>query len=405
MHWSVKSNNKIEDSDPAVDVRTVSVLGATGSIGMNALDIIARSKEKFQIEALTGYKNVAELARLAKAHNAKFAVVGDHTKYEELKSYLAGTSIEVASGKTGLIEAGSRRVDCTIASIVGSAGLRPSFEAVRQGQRVALANKECLVAAGDIFMSEVNKAGTELLPLDSEHAAIHQAIRGEALDKVTQVAITASGGPFRSCTLDKLVTVTPEQALCHPNWSMGAKISIDSATLMNKGLELIEAHHLFSIDPDRLKAIIHPESIIHCLVSFCDGSVIAQLANPDMRTPISYCLAWPERMASPTKPLDLIKMKSLSFEAPDTVRFPALKLAISALVKGGSAPNILNAANEYAVAAFLSRKIAFVDIARIVERCLEKAEQKNLLEPVCTIDEVLELDHEAKQIACDMIHK
>jgi len=382
---------------------TVSVLGATGSIGMNALDLVARHPDRFQIEALTAHTSVAKLADLARQHNAKLAVIADETKYDDLKSYLAGTTVEVAAGETGLIEAGSRPADCTIAAIVGAAGLRPSLEAARQGRRVALANKECLVAAGDIFMSEIDAAGTDLLPLDSEHAAIHQALRGEALKEVQRAVITASGGPFRSWSEEQIAKATPEQAVRHPNWSMGAKISIDSATLMNKGLELIEAHYLFSIEQERLGAIVHPQSIIHCLVSFCDGSVIAQLANPDMRTPIAYCLAWPERMAAPTKQLDLVELQSLTFEAPDLERFPALKLAMSALAKGGSAPNILNAANECAVAAFLTRKIGFTDIAQVVEKCLEKAAQRNLLKAARTIDEVFGIDNEARLIVRDLI--
>ncbi|NQX79805.1 MAG: 1-deoxy-D-xylulose-5-phosphate reductoisomerase [Hyphomicrobiaceae bacterium] len=403
MQFSDRLQEKNSHCATVTDIQTVSILGATGSIGTNTLDLIARSADRFQIESLTAYKNVSQLAKLAKVHNAKFAVIGDETKYKELKSYLAGTSIEIGSGETGLIEAGARQADCTIASIIGSAGLRPSIEAVRQGHRVALANKECLVAAGDVFMSEVSLANAELLPLDSEHAAIHQVLCRGMLDEVKQIIITASGGPFRNWTAKQITAATPEQALRHPNWSMGAKISIDSSTLMNKGLELIEAHHLFAIEPERLKVIIHPQSVVHCLISYYDGSVIAQMANPDMRTPIAYCLAWPGRMASPTEPLDLIKLQSLTFEAPDTERFPALDLAISALIKGGSAPNIMNAANECAVAAFLAHEISFTDITRIVEKCLEKADQQNLLQPVGTIDEVLALDHEARQLVGRLI--
>lgn len=387
----------------AAQVRTVSVLGATGSIGMNALDLIARNPESFQVEALTARTSVTKLADLARLHRAKLAVIADETKYAELKSQLAGTSIEIACGETGLLEAGAREADCTIASIVGSAGLRPSLEAARQGRRVALANKECLVAAGDIFMAEINRSGTELLPVDSEHAAIHQALRGENMQAVKQVVITASGGPFRTWAAEQIAGATPEQALRHPNWSMGAKITIDSATLMNKGLELIEAYHLFSIDPQRLGVIVHPQSIVHCLVSFCDGSVIAQMANPDMRTPIAHCLAWPERMTAPTEQLDLVKLQSLTFEAPDFERFPALGLAISALEEGGSAPNILNAANECGVEAFLTRRIRFTQIAEVVEKCLDKAAQRDLFKPVRTIDEVFGIDKEVRQLACSLI--
>ncbi len=389
----------------AADVHTVSILGATGSIGTNALDLIGRSGDRFQVEALTAHANTSQLAQLAKFHNAKLAVIADETKYEDLKSNLAGTLIEVAAGETALLEAGARPADCTIASIVGAAGLRPSLEAAHRGRRVALANKECLVAAGDIFMSAVDASGAELLPVDSEHAAIHQALRGENLNEVEQVIITASGGPFRNWKAEQIAEATPEQAIRHPNWSMGAKISIDSATLMNKGLELIEAHYLFSINQERLGAIIHPQSIVHCLISFCDGSVIAQMANPDMRTPIAYCLAWPERMAAPTKPLDLVELQSLTFEAPDLERFPALKLAMSALAKGGSAPNILNAANECAVAAFLAREIGFPEIPKIVEKCLDMAAQRDLLAPVHSIDDVWGVDNEARLLARDLISK
>lgn len=390
-------------SDVASDVRSLSILGATGSVGQSTLDLIAHSPDAFDVQVLTANTNVDKLAHYARTHRARKAVIGDPDRYGDLKSSLAGTGIEVAAGEQALIDAGAEPADCVVAAIVGAAGLRPSIAAARQGRRVALANKECLVIAGDIYMREITAAGTTLLPVDSEHAAAQQALAGEAKDTIERLVVTASGGPFRTWTKQQIAKATPEQALRHPNWSMGAKITIDSATLMNKGLELIEAYHLFNVTEQQLGVIVHPQSIIHCLVEFCDGSVIAQLANPDMRTPIAISLSWPDRMSAPTERLDLVKLGSLTFEEPDLERFPALRLAQDALATGGAAPNVLNAANECAVSAFLQRQISFPQIAGIVAQCLERADQRGLLRTARNVDDVLDIDRSARQLACELI--
>ncbi|MEM6499972.1 MAG: 1-deoxy-D-xylulose-5-phosphate reductoisomerase, partial [Pseudomonadota bacterium] len=347
--------------------------------------------------------NVTKLANAAKASRAQLAVVADETKYQALKDELSGSGIDCAAGPHAVIEAAARPADCVVAAIVGAAGLKPSLAAAEQGRRLALANKECLVSAGDLFVKEVEAAGTTLLPVDSEHAAIHQVIDSRHIEDVKAITITASGGPFRTWSADDLRRASPDQALKHPNWSMGAKITIDSATLMNKGLELIEAFHLFPVSARQLKVVVHPQSIIHCLVEFQDGSVVAQLANPDMRTPIAYSLAWPRRMKAPTKPLDLVELGQLTFEAPDEDRFPALRLARHVLDLGGSAPNILNASNECAVAAFLDGRIGFQDIPETVSDCLEMAEQRGMFKCANHIDEVIDIDRQARQLARDVM--
>jgi 1-deoxy-D-xylulose-5-phosphate reductoisomerase len=290
-----------------------------------------------------------------------------------LRQALSGTGIEAGAGETALMEAASRPADWVMAAIVGAAGLKPTLEAVRQGRLIALANKECLVSAGDIFMAEVTRAKATLLPVDSEHSAAMQVMTGASAERVERVCLTASGGPFRNWSLDEMRAVRSEQALNHPNWSMGPKVTIDSATLMNKGLELLEAHHLFSLPPAKLDVLIHPQSIVHCLVYLSDGSVLAQMSSPDMRTPIAYSLAWPERMHAPTKRLDFAELGALTFEAPDFQRFPALRLARDVLAAGGSAPTVLNAANEVAVEAFLGGRIGFLSIAALVEATLESS--------------------------------
>ncbi|MGI9426106.1 MAG: 1-deoxy-D-xylulose-5-phosphate reductoisomerase [Hyphomicrobiaceae bacterium] len=383
--------------------RRVSVLGATGSIGESTLDLIGRANGDFEVVALTAHSNVAKLAELAVAHNATRAVIADEALYQDLKDALSGSGIQAAAGENALIEAGAEAADCVVAAIVGVAGLRPSLAAARQGSRVALANKECLVAAGELFMREVNAAGTALLPVDSEHCAVQQALGVDQSKHVECITITASGGPFRTWSPERIAAATPDQALCHPNWTMGAKITIDSATLMNKGLELIEAFHLFPVTAEQLDVVVHPQSIVHCLVSFCDGSVMAQLANPDMRTPIAYSLAWPSRMAAPTPRLDLVKISELTFEAPDQNRFPALKVARSAMNTGGSAPNVLNAANECAVAAFLKGQLTFPGIVRTVAECLEIAESRGILGEASSIDDILEVDRETRELARNVI--
>jgi 1-deoxy-D-xylulose-5-phosphate reductoisomerase len=377
----------------------LTVLGATGSIGASTLDLVARHPDRFEVVALTAQSNAKRLAELAVAHRARLAVIGEDAHYEELKSLLAGTGVRVAAGADAVAAAAQEPADCVMASIVGAAGLKPTFAAASQGCRVALANKECLVSAGDIFIDHVKRNGAELLPVDSEHSAAFQAIGQTHARSIEKIVLTASGGPFRTYGKDRLARVTPEEALRHPNWSMGAKVTIDSATLMNKGLELIEAFHLFPVGAHQLDAIVHPQSVVHCLVMLEDGSVMAQLAQPDMRTPIALALAWPERIATPVSRLDLVALGSLSFEAPDHTRFPALKVAIDALNRGGAAPAVLNAANEVAVTAFLERKIGFLDIASTVAACLEKAEGRGLLNGVDTLIDVLAVDDEARRMA------
>jgi 1-deoxy-D-xylulose-5-phosphate reductoisomerase len=355
--------------------RSVTVLGSTGSIGKSTLDVITHARETYgrhayPIEALTAQTNVSELAEQAKRFRPRIAVVGDTNCYNELKSALADTGIEAAAGKAAIIEAAARNSDVVMVAIVGAAGLAPALAAVRRGVTIALANKECIVAAGDIFRRAIAESGATLIPVDSEHNAAFQILdhhEGHAIERLT---LTASGGPFRDWESARMATATPEQAVAHPNWSMGAKISVDSATLMNKGLELIEAHFLFSQPLEKLGVLVHPQSIVHCLVSYADGSTLAHLSSPDMRTPIAHALAWPRRMSSPSRRLDLLQLKQLTFESADPFRFPCLELAQASLRSGGLAPTILNAANEVAVHAFLSRKIGFLDIARVVEGTL-----------------------------------
>ncbi len=382
---------------------SISVLGATGSVGESTLDLIAGSEKSFEVVALTANSNVDKLAIAARSSKARLAVVADQSKYQALKSALSGSGIACAAGPEAVIEAAEQPADCVVAAIVGAAGLKPSLAAARRAKRLALANKECLVSAGNLFIQEIEAAGTALLPVDSEHAAIHQVLDCRRIEDVSSITITASGGPFRTWSAAEIESARPEQALKHPNWSMGAKITIDSATLMNKGLELIEAFHLFPVTADQLRVVVHPQSIVHCLVEFRDGSVVAQLANPDMRTPIAYSLAWPHRMNAPTKPLDLVELANLTFEEPDEVRFPALRLSKQALRLGGSAPNILNAANECAVAAFLDGRIGFQRIPATVEDCLEKSDERGLFRSAASIDDVLEIDRQARELARDVM--
>jgi 1-deoxy-D-xylulose-5-phosphate reductoisomerase len=383
--------------------KRVSVLGATGSVGRSTLDLMGRNPHMFEVVALTGNSNVDALAELAVRHGAALAVVGDEKHYAALKSRLAGTGIEAGAGAAALAEAAMHPADCVVAAIIGAAGLRPTLAAVSQGRRVALANKECLVLAGRMFMQAVRDAGTELLPVDSEHSAVFQAMAGCDPSTVERIVLTASGGPFRTWTEVELARATPEEALCHPNWSMGRKITIDSATLMNKGLELIEAYHLFPVAPTQLEVVVHPQSIVHALVEFCDGSMLAQLANPDMRTPIALSLAWPARMAAPTKRLDLVELAQLSFERPDERRFRALDLARQAMRRGGMAPAVLSAANEVAVEAFLTRRLGFLQIAQLVAETLDMAEGRNLLAEVDDLGAVLAVDAAARGLALNLL--
>ena len=375
--------------------RRVTVLGATGSIGRSTLDLIARRPEAFEVEALTAYRNVALLIRQARMTGARMAAIGDPALYGALKDGLAGSGIAAAAGPEAVCEAASRPVDWTMAGIVGAAGLEPTLRAVRQGAVVALANKESLVCAGDFVQAEVARCGATLLPVDSEHNALFQVFDFARPERVARIVLTASGGPFRTWSRAQMAAATPAEAVAHPNWDMGAKISVDSATLMNKGLEVIEAAHLFPVASDRIAVVVHPQSVVHSLVDYVDGSTLAQMGTPDMRIPIAYTLAWPDRMEAPVAGLDLVAAGPLTFETPDLDRFPALALAFSALEAGGAAPAVLNAANEVAVAAFLEQRIAFPEIAGIVEATLERGPQ----EPVGSLDDVLSVDRAARRIA------
>jgi 1-deoxy-D-xylulose-5-phosphate reductoisomerase len=375
--------------------RTLTVLGATGSIGGNTLDLVRRHPDAFDVEALTANTNVAALAQAARATNARLAVVGDARVYADLKEALSGTGIEVAAGHDAVVEAAARPVDWTMAAMVGAAGLEPALAVIRRAGTLALANKETLVCAGPLITTEVDRHGATVLPVDSEHNAIFQVLDGARLETVDKLILTASGGPFRTTDPEALHAIRPEQAVAHPNWAMGAKVSVDSATMMNKGLELIEAHHLFQLPEDRIDVLIHPQSIVHSMVAYRDGSVLAQLGVPDMRTPIAHTLAWPMRMRTPVQRLDLAKVGQLTFETPDPRRFPALSLARKALQTGGCAPTILNAANEVAVDAFLGGRIGFLDIPGTVESVLADLPA----DQVTTIADVLEVDRDARAAA------
>jgi 1-deoxy-D-xylulose-5-phosphate reductoisomerase len=383
----------------------LTVLGATGSIGKSTLDLVARSPDRFEIVALTAQTNAVALAALARQHRAKLAVIGDEKCLAELRDALTGSGIRAAAGAEALIEAALMPADCVMAAIVGAAGLRPTFAAASCGARVALANKECLVSAGHVFTAEIKRSGAELLPVDSEHSAAFQALAGADPEAIEKIVLTASGGPFRTWTREALETATPEQALKHPNWSMGAKVTIDSASLMNKGLELIEAFHLFPVSADALDCVVHPQSVVHCLVSYVDGSVLAQMAAPDMRTPIAVALAWPKRMTAPTEKLDLARLGTLTFETPDELRFPALRVARAALRRGDTAPAVLNAANEIAVKAFLDRKLKFLEIADLVEQTLDAAERQGAICPAHSLDDILAVDGLARRLAEDRLDR
>jgi 1-deoxy-D-xylulose-5-phosphate reductoisomerase len=383
--------------------RTVTILGATGSIGASTVDLLKRERNRFRIEALSANKNAAALAAIARELGARFAAIGDPTAYRDLKSALSGTGIKAAAGESGLLEAAARPAEWVIGAITGAAGLKPTLAAAERGAIVALANKETLVCAGALFMRRAAAAGATVLPVDSEHNALFQAMSGSRREDVRRVILTASGGPFRTATAEAVRTATVEQALKHPNWSMGAKVTIDSATLMNKGLELIEAHHLFALAPQQIDVLVHPQSIVHSLVEFCDGSLIAQLGSPDMRIPIAYCLAWPERIAGPAARLDLARAATLTFEEPDLARFPALALARRALEAGGAAPTVLNAANEVAVAEFLARKLSFGGISALVEATLEAALSRNWTAEPESITEALSIDHNARMLARSLL--
>lgn len=373
-------------------IRSVTVLGSTGSVGTQTIELIAAEPERFAVRALVGGRNVALLARQARDLRADLAVISDPALLPELRDALAGTEIETGAGTESVIDAASRDADWTMAAITGAAGLAPTLAAIRRGRSVALANKEALVCAGEVMLRAVREAGATLLPVDSEHNAIFQALAEGNRDQVDRIVLTASGGPFRTASLDEMAHVTPEAALRHPVWSMGAKISIDSATMMNKGLELIEAARLFDLSSDEIGVLVHPQSVVHGLVYYRDGSVLAQLGAPDMRIPIAHTLAWPRRMPTPAARLDLARLGTLTFEPPDEARFPALRLAREALRAGGGVPAILSAANEVAVDAFLSRRIGFLAIADTVACVLDQMGACR----IDTLDDVVALDTAAR---------
>ncbi|VXD02443.1 1-deoxy-D-xylulose-5-phosphate reductoisomerase [Sphingomonas sp. 8AM] len=380
-------------------MRTVNILGATGSVGTSTLDLVERAPEAFRVRALTANCDVDGLAAAAIRTNAELAVVADEACLEALRTALAGTGIAIAGGAQAVCDAAANGADWTMGAIVGCAGLRPTLAAIEQGGTVVLANKEPLVSAGAIITAAAACHGATLLPADSEHNAIFQCLDLAQVDRVRRIILTASGGPFRDWSLADMAAVTPAQAVAHPNWSMGAKISVDSATMMNKGLELIEAAALFPVDAERIEIVIHRQSVIHSLVDYVDGSMLAQLGPSDMRVPIAHCLAWPERMATPMAPLDLVKIGRLDFEAPDETRFRSLALARAAVNAGGARPAILNAANEIAVAAFLKGAIGFLEIAAIVDDTLQR------YDPAApkTLDAVLHVDAEARQLAGERV--
>ena len=375
--------------------RRVSILGSTGSVGCNTVSLIEAEPERYEVEALTAHRNAELLAEQARRLKAKLAVVAEESRYRALKAALAGSGIEAAAGAAALVEAAAMPADWVMAAIVGAAGLAPTLAAVRRGALVALANKEVLVCAGVVVTAEAKRHGARFLPVDSEHNAIFQVFDEARRHAIERIILTASGGPFRERSLAEMERMSPEQAVAHPNWRMGAKISVDSATMMNKGLEVIEAHHLFELPSERIDVVVHPQSVVHGIVCYTDGSMLAQLGSPDMRTPIASTLGWPDRIAAPSPRLDLATLARLTFEAPDPQRFPALRLARGALLEGGTAPTVLNAANEIAVAAFLERRIGFLDIARTVERTLEAMPTR----AVESLDDVIAVDREARKTA------
>ncbi|GCE84806.1 1-deoxy-D-xylulose-5-phosphate reductoisomerase [Komagataeibacter diospyri] len=376
-------------------MKTVSVLGSTGSIGCSTVDLLLQAPDQFRTGALVGGRNVTKLAEQARALNAQRAVIADESLLPELERLLAGSGVETAGGRAAVIEAAGLPVDWTMAAITGATGLEPTLAAVRNGGSVALANKEALVCAGDVMLRAVADAGATLLPVDSEHNAVFQSMADKQADEVEQIILTASGGPFRRASLEEMEKAPLEAALKHPTWTMGAKITIDSATMFNKGLELIEAARLFNVTEDKLGVVVHPQSVVHGMVQYTDGSIVAQLGSADMRIPIAHTLAWPARMATNSPRLDLATLARLDFEAPDEVRFPALRLARESLRVGGAMPAILSGANEIAVEAFLKREIGFLDIARIVEDVMQSIGPQR----ADTLEEVLHWDNESRRVA------
>jgi 1-deoxy-D-xylulose-5-phosphate reductoisomerase len=392
-------NNKSASSG----ARSVTVLGATGSIGDSTMDLLRAARERYRVEALTANANVPALAKLAKEFGVRFAAVADPARLKELKDALSGTRIECGAGESAVIEAAARPADWVMAAVSGAAGLKPALAAVDRGAAVALANKECLVCAGDFFMQRAVQAGACILPADSEHNALFQALSSGNRAELLRVIITASGGPFRTWAPADIEQATLAQALKHPNWSMGQKITIDSASMMNKGLEVIEASYLFALKPEEIDVLVHPQSIVHGMVEFSDRSVVAQLGAPDMRTPIAHCLGWPDRIAGPAARLDLAKIGQLTFEAPDFERFPGLRLAYDSLRTGNGATTVYNAANEVAVAAFIGGRIKFGAIARLVEATLDAWTRSGNLAPLTSADDAIAVDYNARNKAAALL--
>ena len=373
--------------------RKIAILGATGSIGKSTLDLVEYNRDRFEVVAVTAAMSVEALADIARRTGAKLAVIANESRLGELRQLLAGTGCRCAAGSSALVEAACGDADLVIAAIVGCAGLKPVMAAVEAGKTVALANKEALVTAGELMTQAAQASGTVILPIDSEHNAIFQCLAGSRKENVARIILTASGGPFRDAPVDRIAAATPEEAVAHPNWSMGAKISVDSATMMNKGLELIEARYLFGLTSDRIDIVVHPQSVVHSLVEFVDGSMLAQLGSPDMRIPIAYALAWPERVETGARRLDLAAIARLDFEPPDVERFPALRVARQALESGGAAPIVLNAANEVAVASFLAGSIRFPDIVDLVRRALDELD----FAAPRSIPDVLDIDRRTRE--------
>lgn len=381
--------------------RRVSILGATGSVGTSTLDLIERHPDRFEVVALSAARNVAPLANAARRTRAKLAVIDEPALLPELEQLLDGSGCRAVTGRDALAEAAAGEAEWVMAAIVGCAGLEPVMAAIEAGRTVALANKEALVTAGELMIGAARQSGAVILPVDSEHNAIFQCLVGNRSCDIAKLVLTASGGPFREQSRDQMAEKTPEQAVAHPNWSMGAKISVDSATMMNKGLELIEAHHLFGLPSERIEIVVHPQSVVHSMVEYVDGSVLAQLGSPDMRIPIAYALAYPERMETPAEKLDLARIGSLTFEKPDLDRFPSLRVARQALEAGGAAPIVLNAANEEAVAAFLDRRIGFLDIVRTVEEALARTSAA----APRSIAEVIDIDRSARALSGELMRE
>lgn len=383
--------------------RRITILGSTGSIGVNTLDLLdfasQRGEANVEIEALTANKNIELLVEQTRKFRPKFVAVADEALKDDLKSALSGVDVEIGAGASAVEEAGAREANWVMAAIVGAAGLKPTLKAAKRGADIALANKECLVCAGDVVKAAIDDAGGSLLPVDSEHNAIFQVFDFDRPHRISRLILTASGGPFRTWAKSEMEVATPAQAVAHPNWSMGAKISVDSASMMNKGLELIEAAHIFPVPHEQIEILVHPQSVIHSMVEYVDGSVLAQLGTPDMRTPIASTLAWPDRTPSPSEKLDFAKVAQLNFEAPDLDRFPALRLAREAVEKGGVFPATLNAANEVAVAAFLEGSLKFLDIAAVTEQVFEMVGRQNGPEKLTSLEEALDADAEARRLA------